>query len=82
MSLEYSFFLFRKKIIEVVAYAYNSSTREAETERSPGVQGQPGVHSEFKASLNHKARPSQKIKQNKTKQKEDGSFCFILENER
>lgn len=48
--------------LEISAYTYNPSTREAEEEGVIRVQGQPGLHSEFRASLNYTVRPRLKKK--------------------
>ena len=54
----------------VVAHAFNSSTLEAGAGGSLGVQGHPGLQSEFQASLDYRETLSQKFpKQNKIKQK-------------
>jgi hypothetical protein len=45
----------------MVTYAYNPSIQEAEA-GGPQVWGQPGLHSELKASLGYIARPCLKKK--------------------
>lgn len=54
----------RDKTDEVV-HVYKSNTGEAEARGSLKVLGQPGLHSETKASLNYTARPY--LKPNQTK---------------
>ncbi|XP_021092623.1 Bardet-Biedl syndrome 4 protein isoform X2 [Heterocephalus glaber] len=51
----------------MLAQACNPSTQEAEAEGSPLVPGQPGLSSEFRASLQYKSRPCLK-KQKQTEQ--------------
>jgi hypothetical protein len=55
----------------VVVHTYNPSTWEAETGCSQ-VQGQFGLHSEFKANLSYKVTPCLKTKQGKTKKQKQG----------
>lgn len=43
-------------MLGMVAQAHNLSTWEAETRGSLGIQGQPRLHSAFKASLNYTGR--------------------------
>ena len=42
---------------DVVAHAFDPSTKEAETAGSLGVQGQPGLQSKFQDSQGHTGKP-------------------------
>lgn len=57
----------------VAAHICNPSTQEGETEGSPQVRGQPGLHGEFKTSLNYIVRfMSQKIRIRGSREERNG----------
>jgi hypothetical protein len=58
----------------VVVHAFNSSTREVRP-TDFGVQGQPGLQSEFQDSQGYTEKPYLEKAQNKTKQKKS---CQII----
>jgi hypothetical protein len=52
--------IFKKKNIQARWLAYNPSWWKVKA-RGLSVRGQPGIHTEYKASLNHIVKLSQKI---------------------
>lgn len=59
----------RKTQSDLVARAFNPSTKEAEASRSLSVQDQPRLHGEFQNSQAYSKRPCLKTERDKTKQK-------------
>jgi hypothetical protein len=55
-----SFYVFKPGRL---VHTYNLSTQEAEVRGLPQVQGWPGLHSEFQASMDHRVRHYLKIKE-------------------
>ncbi|ERE75980.1 hypothetical protein H671_4g12217 [Cricetulus griseus] len=52
-----------------MAHTYNSNTQEAEVGGSPRVFGQPGLHSDFQASMCYRINSASKQLQKKNKKR-------------
>lgn len=61
----------------MVVHTFNHSTLQVEVDRSLWVWGQIGLHSEFHASQDHRARHHVSKNSSNEKQKEEREMCWI-----